>query len=157
MKSTVAIWPAVSVRSSERAVHILRVFSSWPVSKRLRETSSLLIAKREAAELEVYNEIVRDYANSIASIKAVVAATEEQIAACEAEMGAIDGQVSAASASFAHKQTAMSVAAERCTSSHTRALTPRHTACMNSAALFAVLKLVTAIAPLAMRWISTAL
>lgn len=110
---------AAPVLSASHGMLLLEFFACQ-VSKRLRETSSLLIAKREAAELEVYNEIVRDYANSIASIKAVIAATAEQIAACETEMGAIDGQVSVASASFADKQTAMSVAAERLSMRATR-------------------------------------
>ena len=64
------------------------------VSKRLRETSNQIISKREAAELEVYMDLVRDYAASMAAIKQVITATSEQIAMCEAEMAEIDNQVS---------------------------------------------------------------
>ena len=61
--------------------HHVRVGRSDIVCRRLRETSKELIAKREAAELEVYIDLVRDHANSIAAIKQVIGATEQQVAA----------------------------------------------------------------------------
>merc|ERR1711871_637041 len=90
------------------------------VSKRLRDTSRELIAKREAAELEVYVDRVRDHANSIAAIKQVIAQTEEQIRACEAEMGQLDSQVAANKESFAQKQASIGVAIDRLTLRATR-------------------------------------
>lgn len=90
------------------------------VSKRLRDTSRELIAKREAAELEVYVDLVRDHANSIAAIKQVIAQTEEQIRACEAEMGQLDSQVAANKESFAQKQASIGVAIDRLTLRATR-------------------------------------
>ena len=90
------------------------------VSKRLRDTSYTLVEKREAAELEVYGDLTRDYANSIAAIKQVIGATEEQIAACSAEMGQIDDQFAACEAGFAAKQSALGVANDRLSMRATR-------------------------------------
>ena len=90
------------------------------VSKRLRDTSLTLIAKREAAEMEVYHDLVRDYAKSIAAIKQVIGATQAQIAACQAEMGRVQEQFEACEAGHAAKQTALGVATERLTLRATR-------------------------------------
>jgi len=83
------------------------------VAKRLRDTSAQLIAKREAAELEVYMDLVKDYAASIAAIKDVIAKTEEQIAACEGGMAQTDAQVNECAKSFGAKQAALGVTVDR--------------------------------------------
>jgi len=83
------------------------------VSKRLRETSEQLIRKRQAAELEVYTDLVRDYQSSIANIKLVMRQTQDQVAACEGEMGAIDTEVTACQAAYQERQDAIAVAADR--------------------------------------------
>jgi len=83
------------------------------VCKRLRETSMELIAKREAAEFEVYVDLVRDRNNSIASIKQVISQTEGQIGQCEGEMGQVDARVGASMTSLAEKQASMGVAMDK--------------------------------------------
>ena len=83
------------------------------ISKRLRDTSMQLIKKRQAAELEVYTDLVRDYQSSIANIKLVMQQTQDQVDACETEMGAIDSEVSACEQAYGEKQDAIAVAAER--------------------------------------------
>ena len=106
-------------RSSSKAIadEALKVVS---VAARLRETSVQLIRKRQAAELEVYTDLVRDYESSIANIKLVVLQTDDQVSACKAEMDAIDAEVAACESAYGDKQNAISVAAERLSLRSTR-------------------------------------
>jgi len=101
------MWRSSSKTNCDEARKVVQV------SKRLRDTSTALIAKRQAAELEVYTDLVRDYANSIAAIKQVLAQTEGQIAACESEMGQNDKQVGEAEKSFMEKQQSLAVVNDR--------------------------------------------